>query len=91
MEPPTVDPPQPEEACGRCDGPLGWIDEAWVCSAACTYCVDCKDELGGVCANCSESLMKRKPRIQPIRRSARESVSSGSPPLNQPQPPEPFK
>ena len=68
-------PAQPQDigdACGRCDGPLGWIDEAWVCSSACTYCPDCKDELGGVCANCSEMLRRRASRTAPIRRISRD-------------------
>jgi hypothetical protein len=65
---------EPKEACGRCDGPLSWIDEAWVCPSGCTYCADCRDELGGACVNCSEmlKLMKRTRRIEPIRRPSTE-------------------
>lgn len=60
-----------KDACGRCEGPLSWIDEAWVCSTGCTYCVDCKDELGGGCINCSEMLRRRERRTQPLGRSPR--------------------
>ncbi|MEA3165462.1 MAG: hypothetical protein QOJ26_319 [Thermoplasmata archaeon] len=69
-----LDVDEVKEACGRCDGPLSWIDEAWVCSSGCTYCVDCKDELGGACINCSEMLkrIQRTRRIQPIRRPPTE-------------------
>ena len=56
------------DACLRCDGSLSWIDEAWVCSTGCTYCPDCKDELGGACANCSEMLRRRERRTQRIGR-----------------------
>lgn len=57
-----------KEACGRCDGSLSWIDEAWVCSSGCTYCPDCKDELGGACINCSEMLRRRERRTQKVGR-----------------------
>lgn len=56
------------ESCARCDGPLGWIDEAWVCPAECTYCPDCKDEVGGVCPNDSDLLHKRERRTQKVGR-----------------------
>lgn len=57
----------PKDACQRCDGPLGWIDDAWVCPAGCTFCADCKDELGGVCVDCSDAL-RRERRTRPIGR-----------------------
>jgi hypothetical protein len=61
-------PDEPLDACQRCGGHLGWIDEAWACSSAgCTYCSDCNVELGGVCVNCSEMLRPRR-RTQPIGR-----------------------
>jgi hypothetical protein len=61
------DSPDQPDACGRCTGHLGWIDDAWMCSTGCTYCADCKDELGGLCPNCSEMLH----RIQRTRRIGR--------------------
>lgn len=69
-----------KESCLRCDGPLGWIDEAWVCSSECTYCADCKDEVGGVCPNCSEMLRRREKRTQPVGR-ARPSAGPAAEPF----------
>jgi uncharacterized protein len=55
-----------KDACQRCDGSISWVDEAWVCPAECTYCPDCKDELGGVCGNCSDLLVRRERRTAPL-------------------------
>lgn len=56
------------EECLRCGGHLSWVDAAWTCSSGCTYCPDCRDELGGACANCSEMLRLRGPRTRRIGR-----------------------
>ena len=60
-------PGQPADACGRCDGPLGWIDDRWVCGDGATFCSDCRDELGGVCPDCSDSL-RRERSAKPVGR-----------------------
>jgi hypothetical protein len=49
-----------KEVCGRCDGPLGWVDDRWVCGEGVTLCTDCRDEVGGVCPDCSDALRRQR-------------------------------
>lgn len=55
------------EACARCAGHLGWVDDRWVCGDGATFCSDCRDELGGVCPDCSDSL-RRERSAKPVGR-----------------------
>ncbi len=90
-----MDADEVAEECLRCAGHLSWIDSAWACPSGCTYCPDCRDELGGACANCSGMLsrVQRTKRIERIRKPAGKaspSVESGGDPL-QSSSSEPFK
>jgi len=47
--------------CQRCNAPLGWQDEALICSYECSWCRPCA-EGGMTCRNCGGELMPRPRR-----------------------------
>jgi len=48
--------------CERCGSELAADGDARICSFECTFCVDCTDQLKGVCPNCGGELVARPRR-----------------------------
>ncbi len=48
--------------CERCTAPLGWTDQAFICSYECTFCPSCTAQMNAVCPNCSGQLVRRPTR-----------------------------
>ena len=47
-------------ACEKCNIDLDASgSNAYICTLECTFCTDCKEEMNGVCPNCSGELVKR--------------------------------
>ncbi len=53
-------------ACERCQAatPPGGV--AYICSYECTFCIECADELEGICPNCGGELVRRPRRGEPL-------------------------
>ena len=49
-------------SCEKCNVDLQADGNAYICSHECTFCTDCKEEMNGVCPNCSGELVKRPTR-----------------------------
>ena len=50
--------------CEKCEGPLGAMDKARICSYECTFCPHCSHEMDDICPNCGGELVRR-PRRRP--------------------------
>lgn len=50
--------------CEKCEGPLGAMDKACICSYECTFCPHCANEMDDICPNCGGELVRR-PRRKP--------------------------
>jgi hypothetical protein len=48
--------------CERCRKPLGFADEAYICSYECTFCGDCSAQMESICPNCGGELVRRPHR-----------------------------
>ncbi len=48
--------------CEQCDRPLGFGDEAYICSYECTFCPDCAAKMNETCPNCAGELARRPRR-----------------------------
>jgi hypothetical protein len=57
--------------CERCEQPLDFSSEAYICSFECTFCRSCAEKLDSVCPNCRGELLRR-PRRAPANRPAEE-------------------
>jgi hypothetical protein len=51
--------------CERCGVALAPDGEARICSYECTFCVDCTEDMAGVCPNCGGELVARPKRVTP--------------------------
>ena len=45
--------------CQGCAAPLGWQDEALICSYECRWCRRCAERDGMACRNCGGELVPR--------------------------------
>ncbi len=45
--------------CQGCAAPLGWQDEALICSYECSWCRPCAEGDGMACRNCGGELVAR--------------------------------
>ena len=48
--------------CERCEKPLDWESDAFICSFECTFCIDCAEELDWICSKCGGELSPRPRR-----------------------------
>ena len=48
--------------CQGCAAPLGWQDEALICSYECSWCRPCAEGDGLACRNCGGELVPRPRR-----------------------------
>ena len=46
-------------SCEKCNIDLEPTGNAFICTFECTFCTDCKEEMSGVCPNCSGELVAR--------------------------------
>ena len=52
-----------KEKCEKCSVVLDAArSDAFICTFECTFCSGCKEEMNGVCPNCSGELVKRPKR-----------------------------
>ena len=49
-------------ACEKCGHKLPQDGEAYICSYECSFCIDCTEEMSGICPNCGGELLRRPKR-----------------------------
>ena len=58
---------QMKPACEKCELPLGWTSDCYICSYECTWCPTCTEEMGRRCPNCGGELVVRPKRLEKAR------------------------
>jgi len=45
--------------CERCEKALAPVDEAYICSSECTFCLECTEAMASTCPICGGELLRR--------------------------------
>ncbi|GLQ29651.1 DUF1272 domain-containing protein [Litoribrevibacter albus] len=63
-----------KKACEKCSTPLGFTDQAFICSYECTFCPDCTTDMNHVCPNCEGELVRRPTREKGVAQVAANQI-----------------